>query len=362
MRIILLGCLVYLACLANAYDVKDSSHPEVQAAWEQFKQKCGKQYQNQTVHDSKLATFTDNHNKIGKHNVKWQAGIHTYNLSHNCFSDLTSAEFQAIYLTLRRPSTNGNQSNVPAHNQAQPRLRTTAIPSLYDSRTKSLVNPIRDQGYCGSCWAYASTATIEAARAIKTGTLPQLSEQVLIDCDTSNQGCNGGWPTDALKYGEKPGLPTLAAYPDNTTSTVNGIAGKCQSTSATTYPITSFQDFGYCGSYPNGCNSGQGSISVSTVQQMVMAHGVLATTMYAGDASFQSYSSGIFTPTIFNSRRHGLNCEQDHAVNIIGWGNSSQGSYFIMRNSWGKSWGMAGYFQLPTSYITCLGQDVWYAS
>ena len=72
-------------------------------------------------------------------------------------------------------------------------LDVSALPASVDWRTKGAVNPVKNQGQCGSCWAFSATAAVEGAYAIKTGNLLSLSEQQLVDCDTQSQGCNGGW-------------------------------------------------------------------------------------------------------------------------------------------------------------------------
>ena len=69
----------------------------------------------------------------------------------------------------------------------------SSLPASVDWRTKGAVNAVKDQGQCGSCWAFSATAAVEGAYAIKTGNLLSLSEQQLVDCDTQSQGCNGGW-------------------------------------------------------------------------------------------------------------------------------------------------------------------------
>jgi hypothetical protein len=100
-----------------------------------------------------------------------------------------------------------------------------AVPDAIDWSLRGAVTAVRDQGHCSSCWAYSATEAIESATYIQTGTLPKLSEQNLIDCDTADQGCRGGDPPIAFKYAQSHGLATMASYPD--TSANSSTPGSC---------------------------------------------------------------------------------------------------------------------------------------
>lgn len=101
-------------------------------------------------------------------------------------------------------------------------LDVSALPIAIDWRTKGAVNPVQNQEQCGSCWAFASTAAIEGAHAIRTGDLPKLSEQQLVDCDKRSSGCNGGLEVYAYQYAEKAEMDLESAYP------YTGQDGRCK--------------------------------------------------------------------------------------------------------------------------------------
>jgi C1A family cysteine protease len=198
------------------------------------------------------------------------------------------------------------------------------LPAAIDWRTKGAVTPIKNQGQCGSGWAFSATGAVEGIVAIKSGSLHSLSEQQLIDCSGSsgNQGCNGGTPENAFKYIIRSGSASEASYPYTARD------GSCKQ-------ATSVAHISGLLRLPPGDEE---TLKARVAQQPVSA--VINVT------GLQNYTNGVASP----------NCEgappdfQD--VLIVGYGESSA-PYWIVKNSWGTSWGMSGYLLLKRGINKC---------
>ena len=210
-----------------------------------------------------------------------------------------------------------------------------APPSLdWRDNGGNFVTPVRNQGGCGSCWAFATTAALESSvlRAANTpGVDLNLSEQVLISCGTSGGSdagsCAGGVIQYASDYIRDTGLPLESCYP------YTGGDGSCGSACGTydtaTYTITGWADV--TGTSP----------TVSAIRDALVSYGPLVTTMDVYE-DFYSYSGGVYTYTTGS-------LEGGHAVLIVGY--SDAGQYFIVKNSWGAGWGESGYFKIAYSEL-----------
>ncbi len=257
--------------------------------------------------------FADNLDTIHFHNTKKNS---TYRLGINHFTDLTRDEFKTKYL-----------SGIPRKQHptyfTKPYIyKNRNIPDSIDWRSKGLVTNIKNQGECGSCWAFSAIAALEGQHAKRTGHLVSLSEQNLVDCVTTCYGCGGGWPNVALEFmaNNGGGVDTEASYP------YTAMDGTCHfNVSNIGADVTSVVN-----------------ITSKNVTQLMEALGTVGPISVAIDAEadFQMYSSGIFTSNECSSDIHDL----DHAVTAVGYGQDSHGhKYYIVKNSWGTDWGMDGY-------------------
>lgn len=220
------------------------------------------------------------------------------------FMDLTRQEFRTMFLGLATPSTTKNVKT----------LNASAAPENVDWRTGATVavNAVKDQGQCGSCWAFSTVGSLEGASALfGEKKLLNLSEKQLVDCSSSygNQGCNGGLMDNAFKYVMKNGITSEDKYP------YRPVSGRCKVKSGD-FKISSFHD-----------------VEQGDVDQLAAAVAQQPVSIAVDANNFQFYSSGIFS-----------DCKEqlDHGVTLVGYTPEA----WIVRNSWGESWGEEGYIRL----------------
>jgi C1A family cysteine protease len=266
----------------------------------------------------------------------------TYTLGHNAYSGMNSDEF-AEFMGFRANQDslakgNGNLRGAVPTVQQDEVLDLSALPTSVDWRTKGVVNSVRDQGQCGSCWAFSGTSTVESAVAIKTGHLYDLSEQQAVSCaglKYGNLGCNGGF-YDGLWNWDKSGMCSEASYPY--TSGVTKETGSCQNTCT---PVSETKVASYVTVTPK---SDSAMMTALTVEPVSIA-------IEADTRSFQLYSGKIYSDfegCNSNSKTKGATSQPniDHAVVLVGYGSENGQDYYILRNSWSTSWGENGYMKI----------------
>ncbi|KAK3431053.1 hypothetical protein EUGRSUZ_E02906 [Eucalyptus grandis] len=284
----------------HAMSVRPLHDPTVAEQHEQWMANYGRTY-NDLQEKAKRQRFLQR--TCSSLKISTSPGNRTFQLGLNQFSDLTNEEFQS------KPATSFSHQNL-----------TGDVPDNIDWVKKGVVNAIKDQGNCGSCWAFSVVAAVEGIVGITNGTPPVLSEQQLIDCDTTNYGCSGGYPDNAFKYiVQNQGIASEDSYP------YEGVDGTCDATKAAEHAaqIKGFTDV----------PSGEDELMKAVAQQPV------SVIISSGCQEFQSYSGGVF-----NSE-----CGQqlDHAVVVVGYGTSEEGTdFWKIRNSWGEQWGERGYMRI----------------
>merc|ERR1719453_1853472 len=286
---------------------------EYQSLWTQFKQDFTKSYALAEEHDARYLTFKTNVDFIMSHNER--ADEHGFTVGINQFADMTRTEFKKTMLTYQAERKQANPVKI---------FDTTNLADSVDWTTKGAVTPVKNQGQCGSCWAFSTTGSVEGAYQIATGKLLSFSEQELVDCAGSygNQGCNGGLMDNGFKYLEAKGdaLESKYAY---TAKTGTCSSQKSADPALAKGSVTSFND-----------------VTSDSASQLMAAvsKGPVSVAIEADQSGFQFYKSGVFSGTC------GTNL--DHGVLVVGYGTDSGKDYWKVKNSWGTTWGQEGYIML----------------
>ena len=282
-----------------------------------FQEKFSKRYSNLQELENRFSIFRENFVSIIKHNADV---TQNFTMGINQFTDLTPEEFKMQYV-------GGLKAEVGSYGCKSFSSSASGAPSSIDWRNENAVTSVKDQGQCGSCWAFSATGAIEGAWAISKGQLVDLSEQELVDCATGvsygSHACNGGQMEGAFKFVIENGQCSLASYPYTAKD------GTCNSCSSVAH-ISSCSDV-----KPNDQISLKGAVA-----QQPVAIAIEADTRY-----FQSYSSGVLTSSSCGT-------SLDHGVLAVGYGTEDGIAYWLVKNSWGTSWGMGGYVKIARSDST----------
>ena len=277
-----------------------------------FQQTFNKRYSSLSEIHYRFTIFNKNMQTIQKHN---KDTTQTFRMGINQFTDLEPYEFKAYVGKIA-----GTKQDCYTFTSDH------TITSSWDWRDYNAVTPVKNQEQCGSCWAFSSTGSSEGAWAIKTGDLINLSEQELVDCAGfryGSNGCNGGQMDGAFKYMIDFGQCSTIEYP------YDAVDGECDTCTA----VTKFSE---C--YNVNPND-QVSLKAAVALQPV-AVAIEADTYY-----FQSYSSGILTSPACGTTL-------DHGVLIVGYGTEADIPYWLVKNSWGITWGEEGYVKIAISNIS----------
>jgi len=304
------ACVVVAALAAVVLGMSDA---EAVRGFRVFKREYKKAYASPVEASRRFVAWRNNMEFVARHNAEADAGVHAFRCGENAFADLTNAEFRA--------QMTGLVSTKDLDTTVVPDVEVSA-PASFDWRTKGAVTPVKDQGSCGSCWSFATTGATEGAHQIATGDLISLSEQNLVDCSIEgiNDGCNGGHMELAFGYIiENGGIDTEVSYP-YTASGPNRCRYNPANSAAT---LSNYVALGY------------GNENVLT--NSIADNCPVAVAIDAGLQSFQMYRSGVYYDAKCSSTA--LN----HAVLAVGYGAEGSSNYYIVKNSWGVTWGMQGY-------------------
>ncbi|WVZ87631.1 hypothetical protein U9M48_034238 [Paspalum notatum var. saurae] len=304
----------------------ERTEAEVRAMYELWLAEHGRAYNALGEHDRRFRVFRDNLRFVDEHNAR--AGEHGYRLGMNQFADLTNDEFRAAYLGARLPARTG----VRAAGERYRHDGREDLPESVDWRDKGAVAPVKNQGQCGSCWAFSAVSTVESINQLVTGEMVTLSEQELVECSTNggNSGCNGGLMDSAFEFIIKNGgIDTEDDYP------YKAVDGKCDINrkNAKVVSIDGFEDVP---------ENDEKSL------QKAVAHQPVSVAIEAGGRAFQLYKSGVFSGSCTTNL--------DHGVVAVGYGTENGKDYWIVRNSWGAKWGEDGYIRMERNINDTTGK------
>ncbi|XP_074264073.1 cysteine proteinase mucunain-like [Silene latifolia] len=289
------------------------TNDEVMSLYESWLVKHGKNYNGLGEKERRFSIFKDNLRYIDQRNSENRS----FKLGLNRFADLTNEEYKSMYLGIRpRPKSllGRAKSDRYAFRDGD------SLPESIDWRKKGAVAEVKDQGSCGSCWAFAAIAGVEGINQIVTGDLISLSEQELVECDTSyNEGCNGGLMDYAFEFIIKNGgIDSEEDYP------YTGRDGRCDTyrKNAKVVTIDGYEDV------PANEKSLQKAVANQPVSVSVVE----------GSGRFSTLSFGYIHGTCGTTL--------DHGVTAVGYGSEDGLDYWIVKNSWGLSWGERGYIRM----------------
>ncbi|KAI4387270.1 hypothetical protein MLD38_005113 [Melastoma candidum] len=312
--------ILHLSFLVLAVSASLSSartDAEVSEMYDLWLARHGKAYNGIGEREHRFEIFKDNLRFVDEHNA---VENRTYKLGLNKFADLTNEEYRARFLGTRSDP----KRRVMKAKRASDRYAARPddmLPSRMDWRTRGAVNPVKDQGSCGSCWAFSTIAAVEGINQIVTGELISLSEQELVDCDRSyDSGCNGGLMDYAFQFIiDNGGIDSEQDYP------YMGVDGTCDSTRVNS-KVVSIDGFEDVPPYD------ELSLKKAVAEQPV------SVAIEAGGREFQLYQSGVFTGECGTAL--------DHGVIAVGYGREHHHDYWLVRNSWGNGWGENGYIKM----------------
>jgi len=303
-----LGTVLFLSQDSTTASASPLEHP----AFHAYKARYGKNYASQSDASYRRAVYAANMAYIRRENAKGRS--HT--LGETPFTDLTFEEFSAKYLMqtpLPNPKTNAILADTGALKCGNK-----------DWRKEGVVSPVKNQGQCGSCWAFSAVGSLESAVAIKTGKITEFSEQELVDCsdDYGNAGCNGGLPSLAFDYVQDHQISLESDY------VYTARDGSCKASKyKTKQAITGYKTL----------KNPSVETLIAAIAEQPVSVGIEV------QSDFMHYKSGIYKPA-----DEDCGDSLNHGVVAVGYlvDNNDEKSYFIIKNSWSNTWGEEGYIRV----------------
>ncbi|CAL1614162.1 unnamed protein product [Knipowitschia caucasica] len=305
--------------LDSTEQVEEVESMKLLGQFKEFMVKYNKDYSTQEEVDRRLKIFHGNL-KTAEKLQSLDQGSAEYGVTK--FSDLTVEEFRSLYLNPMLSQWTQHRQMKMAPPAAQP------APDSWDWREHGAVSPVKNQGACGSCWAFSVIGNIEGQWFLKNGSLIALSEQELVDCDGLDKACRGGLPSNAYEAIEKlGGLETENDY------SYTGHKQKCD--------FTSLKVAAYINS----------SVEIEKDEKEIAAylaeHGPVSVALNA--FAMQFYRRGVSHPLKIFCNPWMI----DHAVLMVGYGNRNSVPFWAIKNSWGEDYGEKGYYYLYRGSNAC---------
>ncbi|XP_043576829.1 procathepsin L-like [Chiloscyllium plagiosum] len=319
---LILGCVVVSTLAAASGHTFDSTLDE---DWKNWKSKHGKQY-TEDEENSRRMIWEDNMRFIEQHNLEYSMGKHTFTVGMNQFGDMTNKEFNEI-MNGFRPVDADNANEVDEFdddiNDEESNEDENNDKLTIDWRKKGFVTPVKNQGHCGSCWAFSATGAIEGQWFERHKQLISLSEQNLVDCSGQYgaHGCFGGWMSQAFEYViNNHGINSAADYPYLASDQACKFMPNKTAATIRHYAFV----------------IGREKYLAKAVERI----GPVSVAVDANQRDFQLYHSGIYRSE--KCSRHLPN----HAMLVVGFGGKNRQKYWLVKNSWGTDWGDEGYIKI----------------
>jgi len=352
--LVLLTVFALALCSSFAIDLEAVKHQDTALFYNIFKDWTAQHNKQYGVEEMAIRFYNwkSNYDYVQEHNTK---GL-SYTLEMNHFADLTTEEFSALHLGLnvnnnknkKESSNNKNENKKDEDNKNDNKKdennkkenqndrhnynhddnrnenhkdNAPVIPESIDWRNLGAVTSVKNQGQCGGCWAFSACGALEGLHAIKQKKLMSFSEQQLLDCSDNygNEGCEGGLMTAGFQYTESFGVEPDVDYP------FTGTDGTCTANSQR----VAFRNKGY-----EEVTANDASALKAAVAQQPVSVGIAASSL-----TVQLFQGGVIT--------NGCGTDLDHGVLAVGYDTTSYGqNYWIIKNSWGASWGLNGYFNI----------------
>ncbi|KAI9086137.1 hypothetical protein K1719_031858 [Acacia pycnantha] len=313
---------------------KFTSNEDIFELFKEWQKEHNKQYETKEEELKRFETFKSNLNFIVQKNSQ-RSSASSYRLGLNEFGDLTFEEFSKTHLgenpvdesmmeEAKRMATNNDKMELSRN-----ALCPTA-PAEWDWRSYGAVTGVKNQGSCGSCWAFSTIGAIEGVHALTTRNLVTLSEQQLVSCDTSNYGCQGGLVHTAYEYVVRNGgITTSTIYPYTATN------GTCN-------PLLASLRAARIDGYQWVPQRSDDALLCYAARQPVSV-------LLQADREFQLYQAGILDESAC-SLNIATCTTYNHAVLVVGYGSFAGQDYWIVKNSWGSDWGVGGYVFIKRNY------------
>jgi len=294
---------------------------DLRGLWATWKLEHGKSYASVAEEEARFKIFLENKALIDAHN----AAGHSFFMVLNQFADLTNEEFGATYANChgKAEGYEGDGDEYCPSAKNCPTLPTTNITAV-NWTASGAVTPVKNQGQCGSCWAFSTTGAIEGLYYLKNHVLVSFSESQLVDCATKCDACNGCWPYLAMNYTAVYGLEPEQAYP------YTPAQGSCKYNRALALNVTT--------------GVGYQCVTQKDPKQLLAALDMrpVSIAVQANQASWQFYGGGVVNTL--------CGAKLDHAVLLTGYGTHKSGATaYYVKNSWGTSWGDKGYIWIGTN-------------
>jgi len=221
-------------------------------------------------------------------------------------------------------------------------------PAKLDWSEQGATSPVKDQGRCGSCWAFSATEGIESGLYMATKKMTQLSTEELVDCDKVDGGCGGGdLPTAFAWVMKAGGMDTAGDYPD--TSSGSGRTGRCTWNKKVVAKVTNWTYAVHpCASDEHPQGGACKNQDEDGLKAALATYGPLSVCVNAGSSDWDSYNRGVLSGQCSGAWK-----KLDHAVQLVGYDTTASTPYWKVRNSWGRSWGENGFIRLPMGENAC---------